>query len=62
MHLAMTPTECECGTDMRLVETGTEKTLPLIGTTVPYREYECPDCGEVAHRKLDVDSGEWIPV
>ena len=62
MLLSIDPIECNCGTDMRLIETGTEKSLPLVGTTVAYRAYECPECGATQRLKLDVDGSEWVSV
>jgi hypothetical protein len=60
MLLAIDPTECECGTEMRLVETGTEKSVPLVGSTIAFRRYECPECGATGRYELDVNGGEWV--
>lgn len=53
--------ECDqCGAQMDQQDSWSSKSPPLIGTTVEYTEYTCPECGNGAlfKRKSDED---WQP-
>lgn len=39
------PVACDCGAEMELAQSGTAKSMPLVGDEVTYRLYSCPDCG-----------------
>lgn len=54
--------ECsQCGTEMELRGDGTEKTLPLIGSEVEYRQYTCPGCGQSTRFERESPDDEWKP-
>lgn len=47
----------QCGATMDVVEVWSTKSPPLIGKTIEYAEYSCPECGAEAllHRKESVE-------
>ncbi len=51
------PVACECGTEMELAQSGTMKSLPLVGDEVVYRLYSCPGCG--AGRRYERRDDGW---
>lgn len=44
---------------MELVDRGTEKSVPLIGSEVEFKRYRCPDCGQAVRFERSDPDGEW---
>ncbi|ELZ21651.1 hypothetical protein C477_04894 [Haloterrigena salina JCM 13891] len=50
------PTCSVCDVEMRLSGEGTSKTVPLIGSQVEFRQFNCPECGRgVRYERSDPD-------
>ena len=51
----------ECGAEMDLVDAWSTKSPPLIGRTIEYAEYRCPECGHDALLERSPGDEDWRP-
>lgn len=49
-----------CGQEMELSAEGTQKSLPLFGTEIEYRQYRCEDCGQGIRFEREGSDSEWV--
>lgn len=49
----------ECGAEMDTIEVWSTKSPPLIGKTIEYAEYACPECGAEALLQRKESNGDW---
>lgn len=55
----LTSVTCEqCGAEMNLRDSGSRKSLPVIGQKLDWRRYVCPECG-IETRYLRKQGMDW---
>jgi hypothetical protein len=54
------PPTCEyCDREMDEIESGRQRSIPLVGSEMAYVRFACPDCGQGARFERPADGGEW---
>ena len=60
MSIQQQTTECTlCGIEMDLVDEGSERSVPIIGSDVEYRRYRCAECGQAVRYERTNPDDDW---
>ncbi|GAB3666686.1 hypothetical protein GCM10028856_08720 [Halopiger thermotolerans] len=57
--VAEPPTCSTCDIEMELRNEGTAKTIPVVGSEVEFRQFNCPECGQGIRFERTGSDEEW---